>query len=69
MIWRSTGQILASFAAAGLTVWFSPLLLSPLGLDEFFFIGQLGLTILVLSVLEALFRRLPEPLSHTAEKP
>jgi hypothetical protein len=68
MIWRSTAQILASFATAGLTVWFSPLLLSPLGLDEFVFIGQLGLTILALSVLEALFRRFPEPSSHTAEK-
>ena len=58
MIWRSTAQILAAFAVASLTVWFSPLLLGPLGLGEFVFVGQLGLTVLALSVLDRVFRRL-----------
>jgi hypothetical protein len=69
MTWRSTGQILISFAVAGLTVWFSPMLLTSFGLGEFVFVGQLGLTILVLSVVEAVFRRVPEPSDHAAEKP
>ena len=59
MIWRSTAQILASFLAAGLAIWFSPLLFEPLGLSEFTFLGQLGAAILVLTLLEAAFRRLP----------
>jgi hypothetical protein len=57
--WISTAQILAAFVAAGLAVWVAPSLLTPLGLGEFGFVGQLGLVILVLSALEALFRRLP----------
>jgi hypothetical protein len=61
MSWRSTVQILVAFALAALTVWFSPDLLAPLGLGEFAFIGQVCLAVLVLSALEALFRRLPEP--------
>jgi hypothetical protein len=64
MIWRSTAQILASFAVAGLTVWFSPLLLDPLGFGEFVFVGQLVLTVLALSVLEAVFRHLPGSSEH-----
>jgi hypothetical protein len=59
MIWRSTALILAAFVAASLAVWFGPELLASLGLGEFGFIGQLCFAILVLSVLEALFRRLP----------
>jgi hypothetical protein len=59
MIWRSTAQILAAFVVAAITVWFSPELLGPLGLGEFVFVGQLCFAILVLSGLEALFRRLP----------
>jgi hypothetical protein len=58
MIWRSTAQILASFVVASLTIWFSPLLLGPLGLGEFTFLGQLGLTVIALSVLDRVFRRL-----------
>jgi len=57
MIWRSTAQILASFVVASVVVWFSPLLLGPLGLGEFAFVGQLGLTVLALSVLDRVFRR------------
>jgi hypothetical protein len=59
MIWRSTAQILAAFVAAAIAVWFGPDLLDPLGLGEFAFVGQLCFAILVLSGLEALFRRLP----------
>jgi hypothetical protein len=64
MIWRSTAQILASFVVASGTVWFSPLLFSPLGLGEFVFVGQLGLTILALSVLDRVFRRIPGSSDH-----
>ena len=56
MIWRSTALILAAFVVATLTVWFGPTLLS---LGEFAFLGQLCLTILALSVLDAVFQRLP----------
>ena len=59
MIWRSTAQIVAAFLAAGLAVWFGPTLLNSLGLSEFAFVGQLGLAILMLSVLDLVFRRLP----------
>jgi hypothetical protein len=61
MIWRSTVQILASFAVAGIAAWFGPLLIGLLGLNEFVFVGQVCLVILALSVLEALFRRFPLP--------
>jgi hypothetical protein len=60
MTWRSTAQILLSFALAGLAVWFSPLLFDRIGLGEFAFVGQLAAAIVVLSVLELVFRRLPE---------
>jgi len=61
MTWRSTVQILAAFAAVALAVWFGPDLLAPLGLGEFGLMGQVCLAVLVLSLLEALFRRLPDP--------
>jgi hypothetical protein len=59
MSWRSTVLILAAFVAAGIAVWFGPLLLEAPGLGEFGFIGQLGLPILVLTALELAFRRIP----------
>ena len=55
MIWLSTAKILLSFLAAGLTVWFAPDLLTPLGLGEFAFTGQLCGVILILSLLERIF--------------
>jgi len=61
MSWRPIAKLVSAFLLAGLTVWFSPALLGPLGLSEFAFIGQLCLTILVLSVLQAVFNRLREP--------
>jgi hypothetical protein len=61
MIWRSTGMIVVAFVVAGIVVWFSPLLLDRIGLGEFVFLGQLGLPILVLSVLEVAFRRISGP--------
>jgi hypothetical protein len=64
MIWRSTALILAAFVVAGLAVWFTPDLLGLLGLAEFTFIGQLGSAILALSVLEAVFSRLPASPGH-----
>jgi hypothetical protein len=52
MSWNSIALIVAAFVAAGATVWFSPDLLGLLGLGEFAFVGQLCLTILVLSALD-----------------
>ena len=57
MSWRPTLLIVGSFVAAGIAVWFGPLLLDPLGLSEFSFIGQLVLPVLVLTLLDAVFRR------------
>jgi hypothetical protein len=59
MIWRSTALILAAFVAAGVAVWFGPMLLDLLDLGQFGFIGQLGLPILVLTALDLAFRRVP----------
>jgi hypothetical protein len=64
MSWRSTAQILIAFAAASLTIWFSPALLAPLGLGQFTFVLQLCAAILALSVLEAIFGRLPGLSEH-----
>ena len=61
MIWRSTAMLVVAFVAAWLAVEYSPMLLDWLGLGEFVFLGQLGLPILVLSVLEMLFRRVSGP--------
>jgi hypothetical protein len=61
MIWRSTAMLVVAFVAAWIAVGYSPLLLDWLGLGEFVFLGQLGLPILVLSVLEMLFRRITGP--------
>ena len=61
MIWRSTAMIVVAFVAAWIAVGYSPVLLEWIGLDEFVFLGQLGLPILVLSVLEVLFRRISGP--------
>jgi hypothetical protein len=61
MMWRSTAMLVVAFVAAGSAVWYSPLLLDWLGLGEFVFLGQLGLPILVLSVLDPLFRRVSGP--------
>lgn len=58
MIWRSTVLILAAFAVSGLAVWFGPGLFGLIGLGEFAFVGQLCLALLVLSVLDVVFRRL-----------
>ena len=60
MIWRSTAQLVASFALAALAVWFSPWLLERIGLGEFSFLGQLAAAVIVLTGLELFFRRLPE---------
>ena len=65
MIWRSTAQILVSFLLAGLAVVFGPVPLDGLGLGEFTFVGQVCAAILVLSVLEAVFRRIPD--NHATE--
>ena len=69
MIWRSTAQILLAFVIAWAAVWFSPLLLPPLGLNEFVFVGQLSLGILTLSLLDAAFNRIFPPETGTAEHP
>jgi hypothetical protein len=61
MIWRSTAMILVAFVAAWIAVEYSPVLLDLIGLSQFVFLGQLGLPILVLSVLEVLFRRISGP--------
>ena len=61
MIWRSTAMILVAFVAAWTAVGYSSVLLDWIGLSEFAFLGQLGLPILVLSVLEVLFRRITGP--------
>jgi hypothetical protein len=60
MIWRSTAMILAAFLAAGLAIWFAPVMFDFPGLREFIWIGEPCLVILVLSVLEVLFARLPD---------
>jgi hypothetical protein len=60
-MWRSTVMLVLAFVAAGYAVWYGPLLLDWIGLGEFVFIGQLGLPILGLSVLEPLFRRVSGP--------
>ena len=57
MNWSSPAQIVAAFFVAGVVVWFSPLLLVPLGLGEFVILGQLCLAVLALSLLDLLFRR------------
>jgi hypothetical protein len=61
MIWRSTAMLLVAFVAAWMAVEYSPMLLDLLGLGEFVFLGQLGLPILVLSLLDMLFRRISGP--------
>jgi hypothetical protein len=61
VIWRSTAMLVVAFVAAGYTVCYAPMLLDWLGLGEFVFLGQLGLPIVVLSVLERLFRRISGP--------
>jgi len=64
VIWRSTVLIVAAFAAAAIVIWLAPRLLAPLGLGEFAFVGQLGLAVLVLSVLDKVFTRLPGSADH-----
>ena len=61
MIWRSTAMLVVAFVAAWNSVEYSPVLLDWLGLGEFVFLGQLGLPILALSVLDLLFRRISGP--------
>jgi hypothetical protein len=61
MIWRSTAMIVVAFVAAWAAIEYSPSLLDLVGLGEFVFLGQLGLPIVVLSVLEMLFRRISGP--------
>jgi hypothetical protein len=60
-MWHSTVLILIAFVIAGLVVWFGPMILGPLGLGEFVFVGQICFVILALSVLEAVFGRLSPP--------
>jgi hypothetical protein len=54
---RSAALVLAAFAAAWLTIFFSPVLLNFLGLGEFAIVGQAGFAILALSVLDRLYTR------------
>ena len=61
MSWRSTAMIVVAFVAAWFTVSYAPTLLDWIGLGQFVFLGQLGLPILVLSLLELLFRRISGP--------
>ena len=61
MIWRSTAMLVVAFVAAWSAVGYSPILLDWMGLGEFVFLGQLGLPILLLSVLDLLFRRIAGP--------
>jgi hypothetical protein len=61
MIWRSTAMILVAFVAAWTAVWYTPMLFDLVGLGEFVFVGQVGLPILVLSLLEIPFRRISGP--------
>jgi hypothetical protein len=49
-----TWRLLLAFLTAGVTIWIVPLL----GLGEFTVLGQLCLAIVVLSVLDVVFRRL-----------
>ena len=58
VMWRSTAMIVLAFVAALSAVVYSPPLLDWMGLGEFVFLGQLGLPIVVLSILERLFRRI-----------
>ena len=71
MNWHSTAMILAAFAAAALAAWVGPFILNPLGLAEFVLVTQLGLAIVALSVLEAVFARLPvgQETGHEAPDP
>lgn len=62
--WGSTAAILLAFSAAGLAVWYGPVLLETLGLGVFAFMGQVCAAILALSVLEAMFNRLQRPEPH-----
>jgi hypothetical protein len=58
MNWRSPLHVAIAFLVAGLVVWFSPLLLMHLGLGEFEVLGQMGLAVLALSVLDLILQRL-----------
>ena len=69
MIWRSTARLLTAFVVAGLSVRFTPDLLTPLGLSEFMFVGQLCCAILVLSILDAVFARLNREGGPPGESP
>jgi hypothetical protein len=64
MNWRSTAQILLSFVLAGLAVWVSPLLFDRIGLGEFTFVGQLASAMILLSMLELVFRRWEDAPDH-----
>jgi len=61
MSWRSTVMIVVAFVAAWFAVGYSPILFDWIGLGEFVVLGQLGLPILLLSLLEMLFRRISGP--------
>lgn len=61
MSWRDRLLILTALVAAALAVWFTPDLLAPLGLGEFGFIGQICLPILLLSLLDLVFRKVKNP--------
>jgi len=69
MIWRSTAQILIAFVVALAAVWFSPLLLPPLGLNEFVLVGQMSVGMVALSLLDAAFSRIFPHEIGTAEHP
>lgn len=60
MNWRPAAMILASFAAAGIGVWFGPVLLDWLALGQFAWIGELALPIVLLSLLDMVLRRMLE---------
>ena len=61
MIWRPTAMIVTACVAAAIGIWFGPELLAPIGLGEFAFLARFCLVILVLSVLDLVFRRIPGP--------
>jgi integral membrane sensor domain MASE1 len=69
MIWRSTAMIVAAFVAAAIAVWFGPELLAQIGLGEFAFLARFCFAILILSVLDLVFRRIPGPRAADTRPP
>jgi hypothetical protein len=57
--WRGVALSAGSLAVAGLVWWQTPGLLALAGLGDLGVVGRLCLTVLALSVLENVLRRLP----------